>query len=578
MTLKNYLKSVVLLSALALSANATAQVSFTCIGGTDPNGGEGCAKALDGNLNTKWGMYSAGDKFLVIETSQPVYITGICFTTAGDNAQWRRNIKEWELLYTDNEETARTKQETTDGWEVFGNVRGDKVMHEYANYANYYYAMNALEQPHKYFMFKRVAGRDGQSQLSEVSFSYTTENNAKVTVYGSTGGFTNETPDKIFDGKARTKWCGGMAAGELKHVIFGYGVPTAINGYSMQTAYEWGVDNRRPKAWALYGSNAAQAPGNDDASWELIDEVNDANFFVDDSNEGDGKGSYSTVAGYRSLGKTTKPYAFFKFVLKEIMGANVLQMGELTLYRTENGTLSHMQINDNTTAVMNGNCKVGDLKYTREQANEWGTVCMPFALASNDKVEFYTLSSVTADHMMFTKAEKLEPYQPAAFRKLADGNVDLSGESVIGATPAEVKVQPIADWTMVGATKATTVDAASEPDAVYSISNNKYVKVTQTLNLKAFRAYFTSKNPSAAKAVFNISTGDVTGISDVIYKDAIMVGDNVLTIVPAADKVISLYTIDGKLVARMNGKAAQPVSFAVTKGLYIVNNVKVIVK
>src|SRR3712207_7892369 len=48
------------------------------------------------------------------------------------------------------------------------------------------------------------------------------------------------------------------------------------------------------------------------------DEVNDANFFVDDSNEGDGKGSYSTVAGYRSLGKTTKPYAFFKFVLKEI--------------------------------------------------------------------------------------------------------------------------------------------------------------------------------------------------------------------------------------------------------------------
>lgn len=579
MILKNYLKAVLLLSAMALSANATAQVTFRCIGGTDVNGGEGCAKALDSDLNTKWGMYGPGDKFMVIEASQPVYITGICFTNASDNANWRRNIKEWELLYTDDEGIAKANQEKVEGWKLFGNMRGDKVMYEYANFANYYYAMNPLAEPHKYFMFKRVAGRDGQSQLAELSFSYTTDNNAKVTVYDNTGGFgDNESPGKVFDGDARSKWCCGYGAGQEKYVVFGYGMPVAINGYSMQTAYEWGVDDRRPKTWVLYGSTAAQAPGNGDASWEVIDEVSNENFFVNDSQDGKGEGSFSCVGGYRSLGKTTKPYTFFKFVVKENMGANVLQIGELTLYRMDNGTLNNMQINDNTTAVFNGNCTVRGLKYTREQANEWGTVCMPFALASNDKVEYYTLSSVNADYMLFAKAEKLDPYQPAAFRRMAGDIIDLSGESTVNTTPAEAKAQPIADWTMVGATKAAAIDATKEPNAVYCISNNKYVKVTETLNLKAFRAYFTTPNASGAKAMFAISTGEVTGIGDVTFKDVVLLGNNEITVVPASDKVVSVFATDGKLVARKNGKAGQAVSFAVAKGLYIVNKVKVIVK
>lgn len=100
----------------SLMTTAQGQVTFECIGGTNFEGGEGCDKAFDGNLETKWGMYGKGDKYAVIMASEPVRITGYTLVNANDNQKHNRDIKEWEIYGTNDESTAKkTSNPPADG-------------------------------------------------------------------------------------------------------------------------------------------------------------------------------------------------------------------------------------------------------------------------------------------------------------------------------------------------------------------------------------------------------------------------------------------------------------------------------
>ena len=94
------------LSVCGMLSAAQAQVTFECIGGTGFNDGEGCAKAFDGDLGTKWGMYTGGDKFAVVKASEPIYVTGYTLVNANDNEIENRDIKEWEIFGTNNDSIA----------------------------------------------------------------------------------------------------------------------------------------------------------------------------------------------------------------------------------------------------------------------------------------------------------------------------------------------------------------------------------------------------------------------------------------------------------------------------------------
>ena len=82
---------------LAMAATMSAQVTFTVHGGTKyQEGTEGCEKAFDNNLSTKW-LASSGDSYVDIVASEKVRLMGFTLVTADDNETEGRLPHEWEF-------------------------------------------------------------------------------------------------------------------------------------------------------------------------------------------------------------------------------------------------------------------------------------------------------------------------------------------------------------------------------------------------------------------------------------------------------------------------------------------------
>lgn len=582
MNLNKQLKSSLLICALVLSTNAMAQdVKFTCIGGTDFGANEGCAKAMDDNLSTKWGMYSGGDKFLIIKASEPIYVTGLNFTHANDNKQYNRYIKEWELLATNDATTATTVQTSTAGWTLINNVRGSVAMKASDDYANYFFATNPVATAYKYFMFKRVMSGGSGSQISEFSLSYTTDNAMPVTVYSHSGGFSeSEYGDKMLDGNPNTKWCSPLKGGGSDYVIFGVGSAVSIYGYSIHAANEYGpAGERRPKKWALYGSNASTDPLFDDASWTLVDRMDVAQFFTDDN--GDGTGGFANVESYRHLAKPSAPYKYYKYVFLAPVNGNTIQIGEFVPYFNRNDKVNVMEVRDKVNHVFHGNANVTDMKYTRDMNTQWGTACMPYALQSNSEVQLYKLSSISGEYMVFSEVASVEAYEPVVFKKVGANGLTYRGPAAIHATSSQAVANPIDSWTMVGASASSTLDATAAAKDIYYINGDKFWQSTGTLDVVAMRSYFTKvKSVSQAKPTLEITTDETTGLEPetVLSKDMIAIGEGGVTIIAASDKTVTVHAVNGQLVDKRFVKADQATTIALPKGTYVINNTKIVVK
>ena len=135
---------------------------------------------------------------------------------------------------------------------------------------------------------------------------------------GNPQGFTNETYEKLFDGKKTednfSKWCCKFSVSA--NVIFEASKAGVPVGYTITT----GNDNftskgRNPMSWKLYGNNVGK-----DGEWTLIQEVNndtklqDVNYTSYD---------FTCVGG--------KSYKYFKWEISAIHSGDVLQVGEFEL-------------------------------------------------------------------------------------------------------------------------------------------------------------------------------------------------------------------------------------------------------
>ena len=98
---KNYFMLLVLLCTTAtMSAQ---QVDFTVRGGTnyEASNGEGCEKAFDHDLGTKW--YAGGkDHYVDLEADENVRLMGFTLVTANDNEKFGRMPAEWEFWGTND--------------------------------------------------------------------------------------------------------------------------------------------------------------------------------------------------------------------------------------------------------------------------------------------------------------------------------------------------------------------------------------------------------------------------------------------------------------------------------------------
>ena len=313
-------KLLTLAAMLAVAATMSAQVTFTVHGGTGYETDEGCDKAFDNDLGTKW-FAGDGDSYVDLVASENVRIMGFTYVTANDNKQYGRLPKEWEFFASNDATAMDDPLGTWNKWTMVENTLQESTIQR-EDYTAHYIAINAPSTAYKYYRLKFV---NAGWQLSEIIPAYGPEYQPPYTAldgYGDSG----ESFYNIFDNNTGSKWCKGDwgegtgADDALWWVVFKTSKPLAVSGYTITTAND--ADGRDPKDWKLYGSNATSQPGREDGSWVEID-----------SKEGQTYTTERYAAVHFNVNNPTETtYKWFKWEITKVRNdGNMTQVSEFML-------------------------------------------------------------------------------------------------------------------------------------------------------------------------------------------------------------------------------------------------------
>ena len=196
-----------------------------------------------------------------------------------------------------------------------------------------------------------------------------------------------------------------------------------------------------------------------------------------------------------------------------------------------------------------------DVVLTRSlTAGKWSTIVLPFDVASKNIETIFgagttvaELTSSDATTLYFTTLtdSKMKANQPYAIKVATDfTSATISNVDIVAATPT----QTVGTWNFTGSYTNGTI-----PDGSYYFSANKLWQANGTdIRMKPFRAYFT--NGTTAPTLNFIIDSETTGIGEKLNVNS----NNAVS--------TTYYNLNGQRVS-------QP-----TKGLYIVNGKKVIIK
>ena len=192
--------------------------------------------------------------------------------------------------------------------------------------------------------------------------------------------------------------------------------------------------------------------------------------------------------------------------------------------------------------------------YGRTLTNEWGTLCLPFAVNSDEKIQLYEMYAASSTALSFEKVASVPANTPSIFRASGEGfsvkNAnDGSFEVDFATANPTVNITPsVEKWVINGSYVDESVDVSSLQ--AYALSGGEFHKVTSKINVKAFHAWL-QNNGAPMGAVIRIEEG-TDGIEFVEQEDG---------------SVKLIYDLQGRLLN--NGEHQQ---------MYIENGKKVINK
>lgn len=161
------------------------------------------------------------------------------------------------------------------------------------------------------------------------------------------------------------------------------------------------------------------------------------------------------------------------------------------------------------------------ISYGRAMSNKWGSLCLPFAVNSDDNIQLYELKSVSSTAMTFDPVGSADANTPVIFKKLSDDGfsvaTDNDGEFNIGfaAETPTLTLEAIEDWDLHGSYIEETIDVSGMQ--AYGLINNEFHRFTESLTAGAFRAWL-QNNGAPMNATFRIDDS-TEGISIVEQED-----------------------------------------------------------
>lgn len=178
-----------------------------------------------------------------------------------------------------------------------------------------------------------------------------------------------------------------------------------------------------------------------------------------------------------------------------------------------NGNCQTLELLDKQTMNVPVDFTAGNVSYSRNGVSSaWGTLCLPYAISSDENVQLYKLSAVddsNADGVMtFTPIESAEAGQPVVFKKLDSDATTLSFDkedaqlTIAGFNGESTDIEK---WELVGTYEQAKIKSDKDFGRYY-IAQNKFWNAKVEATVPAFRAWFENdkSNEAAAKTAYTI--------------------------------------------------------------------------
>ena len=243
----------------------------------------------------------------------------------------------------------------------------------------------------------------------------------------------------------------------------------------------------------------------------------------------------------------------------------------------EGGTCASLTVTDGYKFVNTKEFSATAATYTRNinSAYEWGTVIMPYPLASNDNVQYYEIYGIKevsgSNCICLDKLDEVATNTPVVFRKkVSDAeSVTMTGSGTVPVLAASTteEYQYDGDFTQLSVTglyDRQVIAKAEIDENIYYIAQDKFWKAknssTDNITIPAFRAYITWNGDSETKYLnLYIVDEDATKIVDLSTGTELQLGD--------------IYSVGGQLV-RKNPTTLE----GLPAGIYVVGGKKVVIR
>ena len=166
--------------------------------------------------------------------------------------------------------------------------------------------------------------------------------------------------------------------------------------------------------------------------------------------------------------------------------------------------------------------------YTRTMANKWGTICLPYAVRSNENEAYYTIDRIEDGKLIINQVEGLEAGQPGLVQKFAGDGIAPAATSVevVGSKNDETLVDGTV--TMIG---SFANDTEVRDENAFYIKDNKFWQRAEASEqiadpffyIDAFRAYFKVEPAANQSRIMSIVVNgdEATGIDALEIAEAL---------------------------------------------------------
>ena len=222
------------------------------------------------------------------------------------------------------------------------------------------------------------------------------------------------------------------------------------------------------------------------------------------------------------------------------------------------GNIKNLQLYDGYSFKCDASAfHIGTASYIRQMPEYvWGTVILPFGMASNEYIQFYNLAGVSTNSMYFKEVSEAPANTPVVFQRLqptvTNASFTAADAPAIGTEePQGQSLTNASGWTSEGNYSATKYMDGSQP--AYYIAHDQFWLSDETLEVKPFRAWFSYVDGTMTVKQLDIVEGEPTGITSATAEAA-----------AATDGIF--YNLSGQRVTRPQ------------KGIYITNGKKILIK